>query len=197
MAQEPLNLTFRPLGPETWPDFEALFEKHRGVQGGCWCVYYLCKSTDFNRMGPEGRHAFQKELALSGRAQGMIAYEGETPVGWCQFGPPDVICQFSRGRAYSKLDIAPEDKPNWRISCLFTDKHRRSRGIAVFTLHAALEEIARRGGGVVEAFPLDAPNIRHNVFTGSADMYRREGFAEVTRLTESKLLMRKRVEPLA
>ena len=197
MEKEPLNLTFQPLCPENWHDFEALFEKHRGVRGGCWCVYYLCKSTDYNRMGPEGRRAFHKELALSGRAQGMIAYEGETPVGWCQFGPPDVICQYSRGRAYSKLDIAPEDRPDWRISCLFTDKHRRSRGIAIQTLHAALEEIARRGGGVVEAFPFDAPGIRHNVFTGSADMYRREGFAEVTRLTESKLLMRKRVEPIA
>ena len=196
MEHEPLNLTFQPLSPETWPDFEALFEKHRGVQGGCWCVYYLCKSTDFNRMGPEGRHAFQKELALSGRAQGIIAYEGETPVGWCQFGTPDVLCQYSRGRAYSKLDIAAEDKPDWRISCLFTDKHCRSKGIAIQTLHAALEEIARRGGGVVEAFPLDSPKIRHNVFTGSADMYRREGFAEVVRLTENTLLMRKRVEPI-
>ncbi len=143
METEPLSLTFQPLCPENWHDFEALFEKHRGVRGGCWCVYYLCKSTDYNRMGPEGRRAFHRELALSGRAQGLIAYEGETPVGWCQFGKPDVLSQYDRGRTYPKLSIAPEDKPSWRISCLFTDKHRRSRGIAIFTLHAALEEIAR------------------------------------------------------
>jgi len=194
MEKGTLSLTAKPLGPETWPDFEALFEKHRGVQGGCWCVYYLCKSTEFNRLGPEGRRRLHKELALGGRARGVIAYEGETPVGWCQFGKPDVLCQYDRGRSYPKLTIAPEDKPSWRISCLFTDKHRRSRGIAIFTLHAALEEIARLGGGVVEAFPLDAPNIKHNVYTGSADMYRREGFTEAARLSESKLLMRKRVE---
>ena len=194
MEKGPLNLTAKPLSPETWPDFEALFEKHRGVQGGCWCVYYLCKSTEFNRLGPEGRHGLHKELALGGRALGMIAYEGETPVGWCQFGTPEVLCQYDRGRAYPKLDIPPEDKPDWRISCLFTDKHRRSKGIAISTLHAALEEIARRGGGVVEAFPLDSPKIKHNVFTGSADMYRREGFTEAARLSVSKLLMRKRVE---
>ncbi|MEN6339590.1 MAG: hypothetical protein ABFD03_05645 [Clostridiaceae bacterium] len=197
MEHQSLDLTFRPLNFETWLDFEALFEKHRGVRGGCWCVYYLCKSTDYNRMGAEGRRAFHRELALSGRAQGLIAYEGETPVGWCQFGTPDVLCQYSRGRAYSKLDILPEDRPDWRISCLFTDKHRRSKGIAIQTLHAALEEIARRGGGVVEAFPLDSPKIKHNVFSGSADMYRREGFAEVVRLTENTLLMRRRVEPMA
>lgn len=197
MEHTPFKLIFRPLNAETWPDFEALFEKHRGVRGGCWCVYYLCKSTDYNRMGAEGRREFHKELALSGRAQGLIAYEGETPVGWCQFGTPEVLCQYDRGRTYPKLAIAPEDKPGWRISCLFTDKHRRSRGIAISTLHAALEEIARRGGGVVETFPLDSPKIKHNVFSGSADMYRREGFTEVTRLTENTLLMRKRVEPMA
>ena len=197
MEKEPLSLTFQPLCPENWHDFEALFEKHRGVRGGCWCVYYLCKSTDYNRMGPEARRAFHRELALSGCAQGLIAYEGETPVGWCQFGRPDVLCQYDRGRTYPKLPIAPEDKPSWRISCLFTDKHRRSRGIAIRTLHAALEEIARLGGGVVETFPLDSPKIKHNVFSGSADMYRREGFTEVARLTENTLLMRKRVEAKA
>lgn len=195
MAENPMQLTVKPLSAETWPDFEALFAKHRGVRGGCWCVYYMCKSTDYNRMGAEGRRDFHKTLALSGKAQGLLAYEGDTPVGWCQFGPPDVLSQYDRGRRYPKLEIAPADQPQWRISCLFTDKHRRSRGVAIFTLHAALEEIARRGGGVVEAFPLDSPKIRHNVFSGSADMYRREGFIEVTRLTENTLLMRKRVEP--
>lgn len=190
-------LTFRPLSAETWPDFEALFEKHRGVRGGCWCVYYLCKSTDYQRMGREGRREFHRELALSGRAQGLIGYEDGVPVSWCQFGPPDVICQFDRGRTYPKLGIAPEDRPQWRVSCLFTDKHRRSRGIAIATLHAALEEIARRGGGVVEAFPMDAPGMKHNAFCGSADMFRREGFDWVARLSDYTVLMRRRIAPLA
>lgn len=197
MEKQPLVLTVKPLSPETWPDFEALFAKHRGVRGGCWCVYYLCKSTEYQRMGAEGRREFHKALALSGRAQGLIAYEGETPVGWCQFGPPEVLCQYDRGRTYPKLAISPEDRPQWRISCLFTDKHRRSRGIAIHTLHEALAEIARRGGGVVEAFPMDSPKIKHNVFSGSLDMYLREGFEVVTRLSEITVLVRKRVLPLS
>lgn len=195
MEPKPLNLTVKPLSPQTWPDFEALFAKHHGVHGGCWCVYYLCGSAEFARMGPEGRRAFHRELALQGRAQGILSYEGDTPVGWCQFGPPEVLCQYDRGRTYPKLPIAPQDKPQWRISCLFTDKHRRSRGIAIFTLHAALDEIALRGGGVVEAFAMDAAGEKHNVFNGSADMYRREGFEFVARLTKNTVLMRKRVEP--
>ena len=30
----------RELSPSTWIDFEKLFEKHGGVQGGCWCMFY-------------------------------------------------------------------------------------------------------------------------------------------------------------
>lgn len=195
MEQEPLRLTAKPLSPETWPDFEALFAKHNGVWGGCWCVYYLCGGAEFKQMGPEGRREFHRSLALSGRARGVIAYEGQTPVGWCQFGPPDVLCQYDRGRVYPKLSIAREDRPQWRISCLFTDRHKRSRGVAIFTLHAALSEIARSGGGVTEAFPLDGPHTKHNVFSGSLDMYLREGFKVVTRLTQSRVLVRRRVEP--
>ena len=78
MEKGPLNLTAKPLSPETWPDFEALFEKHRGVQGGCWCVYYLCKSMEFNRLGPEGRHGLHKELALGGRA-GIVGFDEIEP----------------------------------------------------------------------------------------------------------------------
>jgi GNAT superfamily N-acetyltransferase len=196
MESDIKSLTTRALSLSTWPDFESLFAKHRGVRGGCWCVYYMCTSTQFEKLGRDGRQAFHRSMAMEGKARGVLAYEGDAPVGWCQFGPPEVLSQYSRGRAYKLLQFAPEDMPQWRISCLFTDKHRRSRGIATYTLHAAVEEIARLGGGVVEAFPFDIEGMRHNQFTGSVDMYLREGFEKVVRLGKSTLLMRKRILPV-
>jgi GNAT superfamily N-acetyltransferase len=193
MEAEKLILTTKAMSEDTWPDFEALFGKHRGARGGCWCIYYLCTSTQFNGMSRDERRDFHKGLVMEGKARGILVYEGDTPVGWCQFGPPDVLVQYSRGRAYKLLELAEEDRPQWRISCLFTDKHRRSRGIAKFTLHAAMEEIARLGGGVTEAFPFDVEGLRHNQFCGSVDMYLREGFSPVTRLGKNVLLMRRKV----
>jgi hypothetical protein len=32
--------TIRPLTTETWDAFAALVEKHNGVWGGCWCIYF-------------------------------------------------------------------------------------------------------------------------------------------------------------
>jgi 3-methyl-2-oxobutanoate hydroxymethyltransferase len=42
----------------------------------------------------------------------------------------------------------------WRISCFVTDKKHRRRGGASAALAAALESIRRKGGGVVEAYPI-------------------------------------------
>ncbi|WP_297735020.1 hypothetical protein [Nocardioides sp.] len=30
----------RPLTAETWPAFDALVERHGGIFGGCWCIWF-------------------------------------------------------------------------------------------------------------------------------------------------------------
>ena len=34
------DYTIKPLGPDTWNAFAALAERHNGVWGGCWCVWF-------------------------------------------------------------------------------------------------------------------------------------------------------------
>jgi hypothetical protein len=108
-------------------------------------------------MTRDERKEFQKELAHQGRGYGLLVYDGETPVAWCQFGPAEGFPRYNRGRAYGKLAFGAEEVPQWRISCLFADKHRRREGLAKFALHSAIVSIRKRGGGVVEAFPLEIP----------------------------------------
>src|SRR5215510_11662402 len=76
---------------------------------------------------------------------------------WCQFGPADGFPRYDCGRAYGKLALEADEVPQWRISCLFADKHRRREGLAKCALHSAMVSIRKRGGGAVEAFPLDVP----------------------------------------
>jgi GNAT superfamily N-acetyltransferase len=175
---------------ETWPDFEALFGKHKGVRGGCWCTYHLCTSSQFNHMEREARKAFQKALAFQGMGSGLLVYENGTPVAWCQFGPADRFPSYDRMRAYKALALPPDLRPQWRISCLFVDKHRRREGLSKVALGAAIVSIREQGGGLVEAFPMDVPGIKRPHYTGSVEMYRREGFEEVARLGKNTVLMR-------
>lgn len=184
------EFTVREFSKETWDDFEALFGKHKGVRGGCWCTANLCTSAHYNKMAKAERKEYQKSLADQGRGSGIIVYDKDTPFAWCQFGFADRFARYERMRAYNELNLPPDLKPRWRISCLFVDKHRRGEGLSQLALKSALEFIRKKGGGVVEAFPLDVPGARYPPYTGSEKMYKSEGFETVARVGKSTLLMR-------
>ncbi len=178
---------------ETWEDFETLFGKHKGVRGGCWCTFNLCTSTQFNKMSKDERKEFQRTQASQGLAWGLLVYSECTPIAWCQFGPAERFPRFERMRAYQDLQIPVELMPDWRISCIFVDKHRRKEGLSGYAFRAALEIICQRGGGIVEAFPMDIPGITRPQFTGSVKMYAQAGFQEVARLGKNTVLMRLKI----
>ena len=96
-------------------------------------------------------------------------------------------------RAYQALHIPVEFAPQWRISCIFVDKHQRKQGLSRYAFQVALEMIRQRGGGIVEAFPLDIPGITHPQYTGSVKMYAQAGFQEVARLGKNTVLMRLKI----
>ncbi len=181
----------RDFSQTIWSDFETLFGKHKGVRGGCWCTFHLCTSTQYDQMTRDERREFQKDLAYHGRSYGLIVYDVGTPVTWCQFGPAAEFPRYDRGRAYKELSLPASLAPQWRISCLFVDKHRRGEGLSQFALKAAIESIRKHGAGVIEAFPLDVPTARYPQYTGSIKMYKREGFQIVARLDKSTVLMRR------
>jgi hypothetical protein len=42
-----MSVTYKPLTPEIWDDFEALFGAH-GAFGGCWCMYWRLTRREFD-----------------------------------------------------------------------------------------------------------------------------------------------------
>lgn len=185
------ELSVKELSRETWPHFEALFGKHKGVRGGCWCTYNRCTSAHYEKMSRDERKTFQRELACDDRGCGVIIYDGDTPVAWCQYGPADHFPRFERNRAYNDLSLPKSRSPLWRISCIFVDKHRRREGLSRFALKAAIDRIRERGGGTIESFPLDLPGIDKPTYTGTVAMYEREGFKQIARLGKNTILMRR------
>lgn len=187
----------KELTAETWPDFERLFAKHEGAQGGCWCVYYhrsraipdreLAGETQATRNRRDKR-----ELVERGRSHGILVYSGGTPVGSCQYGPRAELPRIDAGRNYRRLDLEPVDRL-WRITCFFVDRDHRRQGVASAALHAALDSIARRGGGVVEAYPVSHARALATWF-GSVAMFEKAGFVRVTDLGRSGVLVRKTVQ---
>jgi hypothetical protein len=109
----------------------------------------------FPRQGGKGRTSAQnraekEQRVLQGRTHAALVFDGEECLGWCQFGSPEELPEIKSRRRYDK-DLGT--LPDWRITCFFTGKGLRRRGVADVALGGALAEIAQCGGGAVEGYP--------------------------------------------
>lgn len=89
----------------------------------------------------------------AGRAHAALVFDGGACVGWCQFGAPRELPRIKDMGAYM---AAKPVLPDWRITCFFSAKGHRGKGVAAAGLKGALGEIGRPGGGRVEGHPEEA-----------------------------------------
>ena len=188
-------LTYKPLDADTWDDFEDLFGRHNGVRGGCWCMFHRVRASHFNKMTKEDRRNAQHENALCGRGCGIIVYDDDYPVAWCQAGHAEEFPFYDNAKAYSELGISGDMRPAWRISCMFVDNKRRKEHLSSYALDCALEHIAKNGGGVVEAFPINPGKSGRPAYAGSRAMFEKRGFDFVAQLGTHTYLMRRMILP--
>jgi GNAT superfamily N-acetyltransferase len=187
-----MSLATKPLNPATWPDFARLGEAHHGVWGGCWCMAFHAKgpgwgvSADLNR-------AEKEALVNAGRAHAALVYDGADCVGWCQFGPPAELPRIKNAAAYRAGGNPTAD---WRITCFFTGKGHRGKGVAAAALAGALVQIGQLGGGTVEGFPEDTAGRKVSpsfLFNGSLALFEAQGFTRDRQLGKHKWLVTRTV----
>jgi GNAT superfamily N-acetyltransferase len=182
------DLEFAPLTPERWSDFEVLFGE-RGAIGGCWCMWWRLKRTEFERLKGEGNKQAMREIVESGQVPGLLAYEGGEPVGWCSVAPREEFPVLQRSRTLKPVDGTPV----WSITCFFVAKGYRGIGMNSRLLRAAVEYVRDQGGHIVEGYPIVPRKDQVPVvfaFTGFASVFDGEGFVEVLRRSETRPIMR-------
>jgi GNAT superfamily N-acetyltransferase len=142
---------------------------------------------------PEKNRANKELRVRNGDAHAALAYEGDTCVGWCQFGAPDELPRIKNRKAYlAGLD----ELPDWRITCFFVDRHQRGHGVATAALAGALEQIADLGGGVVESYPDDIGDRRTSggfIHNGTIAMFERLGFTRVRPIGKNRWVVRRTI----
>lgn len=184
------GLSFVPLTPQSWPLFEALFEKHHGVRGGCWCAYYLQSSSGFDNTDRNGHKAAHYDVLSRYQRTGMLMVKEGVAIGYAQYGTWELFERYKRNRVLK--DQALPNQPLWRISCLFVDKHQRHQHLVRPLVMAVLEEIAQQGGGVVEAFPFEfEENPDKFQFNGSVPFYQSLGFSKIEHIGRHEVRMQK------
>lgn len=191
------KLTVRELTPSDWPQVEELFGQ-RGACGGCWCMHWRRekggKAWEAVKGSPN-RKAFKK-LVENGEAHGILAFDGECPIGWCNFGRRSEFPRLDRTKAYG-LDGPGEPSTDqiWSINCLFITKDYRNLGLSQQMVEAAVKAIRKRKGRIIEAYPvtltLDGQKLPAAfAYTGPELIYQRIGFKEHQRLSRSRPLYR-------
>jgi ribosomal protein S18 acetylase RimI-like enzyme len=133
----------------------------------------------------------KKNLVDKGCSHGILVYSEKEPVGWCQYGPKDELPRIDAGRKYRKLDFGTEEKL-WRITCFCVDRQYRNRTVASAGLAAALESIRKKGGGMVEAYPVTRRGALAAWF-GTVSMFKVKGFEVVAPFGASNVVMRRTV----
>ena len=184
-------LRFLPATAERWDDLAALFGE-RGACGGCWCMAWRLTRSEFVRRKGKGNRDALRRLVRGGDPPGILAYDGERPIGWCAVAPRADYATLARSHVLKPVD----ESPVWSISCLFVDKGSRRRGVSIRLIRAAAEFAGACGARMVEGYPVE-PRAGFQpdpfVWTGLASAFRRAGFREVARRSETRPIMRRAV----
>lgn len=181
-----MNLTIRPATPESWPALEDLFGK-AGASNGCWCMYWRLGSAYRQRPRVENRLAL-RDVVRQGPPPGLLAFDGELAVGWCQLTARDELPWLDRTWVLQPVD----ELPVWSLSCFFVRRGYRRRGIMSALIAAAVTAAKDAGAPALEAYPVDTgvPKSSTNVFTGTAAAFERAGFKTVARRSPTRPIMR-------
>jgi GNAT superfamily N-acetyltransferase len=186
-----MKLAIRPLGPDLWPALEDLFGPN-GACNGCWCMYWRIGSAYRRRPRAENRAAF-REVVMRGPPPGLLAFEGEVAVGWCQLTPRDALPWLDRTWRLKRVD----DVPVWSLSCLYVRKGQRRQGVTSALIAAALQAAKRARAPALEAYPFDADLSPSASGTGYASTFARAGFEIVARRAPPRPIMRHDLSAIA
>jgi GNAT superfamily N-acetyltransferase len=186
------HLTIRPLTPDLWPALEDLFGKN-GACNGCWCMYWRIGAAYKNTPRNQNKAAFH-EIVKHGPPPGLVAFDGDLAVGWCQLTPRDEVPWLDRAWRLKRVDQVPV----WSLSCLYVRIGYRRQGVTSALIAAALKAAKRAGAVALEAYPLDATKTPSASGTGYASTFARAGFKTVACHAPPRPIMRhdlKRIEP--
>jgi GNAT superfamily N-acetyltransferase len=141
-----MKLAIYPLTPDLWPAFEDLFGEHWPVNG-CWCMYWRIGNSYRKKPSDANKAAFC-ELVKSGPPPGLLAFDGDVAVGWCQLTPRDALPWLDRTWRLKRVDHVPI----WSLSCFYVRKGYRKRGVTSALIAAALDAAKRAGASALEAY---------------------------------------------
>jgi GNAT superfamily N-acetyltransferase len=166
--------SFREVDSSNWSDFVKLFES-KGGPSYCWCMAWRPLPGDRNQATNADRKKAMNKLVEAKTPIGILAYEGERPVGWCSIAPRETYRPLN-GDTYEGV----QDSEVWSLVCFYVPRELRGAGLGKQLLDAAVKTARKHGAKVVEAYPVDPDSTSYR-FMGFVPNFARAGFTETKR----------------
>jgi GNAT superfamily N-acetyltransferase len=184
----------RPATPDRLGDLADLFETGSATRG-CWCMWFINSNKEVQHGWYTGgnRVAFEELAGTADPPLGLIAYEGEVPVGWLATGPRSRYPRATGPRTKILKDRDPdEDDDVWLLPCFFVRPGYRRGGVTAALLEAAVAHAQAAGARAIEGFPIadDYPKSQDD-FVGKQRRFAECGFECVANPSPRRVVMRR------
>ena len=175
-----MGIEVRPAS--VFDDVAAVLGPKRPDANVCWCLSYRLTSSKENRelVGP-ARGERVRELVAQSPPPGVIAYDGDEPVGWAAVHPRSDT-SFATNRRIPRLD----DLDAWSVWCIRVRPGHRGEGISHALLAGAVEFAREHGAPAIEGYPVDNRGAKVDLtmaYVGTRSLFERAGFAKAADTT--------------
>jgi GNAT superfamily N-acetyltransferase len=186
------SLRVVPVTDAPWDDVRTVFGT-RGDPARCWCQYFKVDNATWQEQDVA---AFEQALCdqtarareSHGAGPGVLAYDGERPVGWCAVERKGVYRRIVNSRIAGD---SPADDV-WFVSCFVVRVGNRRKGVARALLGGAIAFAREHGARVLEAAPVvAAPGVSSaDLYHGPFSVFEAAGFDTVSRPSDRRALVR-------
>lgn len=147
-----MSIEVRPA--VVFDDVRALVGPKRDDASVCWCLSYRIPSKLNNELRGTER-GDQVARMLADGPLGVMAYDGDVPVGWAAVAPR-ADTTFARNRRIPHVD----DLPVWSVWCIRVRPGHRGQGISHALIQGAIDFARDNDAPALEAYPLDNGDTR-------------------------------------
>jgi GNAT superfamily N-acetyltransferase len=164
---------------DVFDDVRQVIGPKRPDANVCWCLSYRIPSKQNRELRGKARGKVVAQLCRQDPPPGVLAYDGDTPVGWAGVAPRADLNSFARTN--SKIPHV-DDLPVWAVWCFRTVAGNRGRGIAHALLEGAIDFARSYDAPAIEGYPVDNKGEKVDLtmgYVGTRALFERAGFTKV------------------
>ncbi|GII29920.1 GNAT family N-acetyltransferase [Planotetraspora mira] len=193
------GISIVPANEASWDDLRAVFGA-RGDASRCQCQYFKIRDFQWKSVPVEERAERLREQTgcddpKARTTSGLVAYLDGEPVGWCAVEPRTAYERLLRARVpWTGRDEDKTDDGVWAVTCFVTRSGFRRRGVGRALALGAVDFARERGARAIEGYPMITQPGQEvawgELYVGSRSIFAAAGFAEVSRPTPRRVVMR-------